>query len=120
MKQTLESVVRGLVEDRLIDVYHSFPCRVQTFDAAYFRQYNPVTAADIVKLAMIRIHDRLQREGLKSPMILQVHDELVFDAYSTEVESLRELVKAEMESAFVLKVPLVADTGVGRTWLKAH
>ncbi len=78
------------------------------------------TAADIVKLAMIRIHDRLQREGLKSPMILQVHDELVFDAYSTEVESLRELVKAEMESAFVLKVPLVADTGVGRTWLKAH
>jgi DNA polymerase-1 len=78
------------------------------------------TAADIVKLAMIRIHDRLQREGLKSPMILQVHDELVFDAYSTEVESLRELVKAEMESAFVLKVPLVADTGVGRTWLQAH
>jgi DNA polymerase-1 len=53
-------------------------------------------------------------------MILQVHDELVFDAYSTEVESLRELVKAEMESAFVLKVPLVADTGVGRTWLQAH
>jgi DNA polymerase-1 len=78
------------------------------------------TAADIVKLAMIRIHNRLQREGLKSPMILQVHDELVFDAYSTEVESLRELVKAEMESAFVLKVPLVADTGVGRTWLQAH
>jgi DNA polymerase-1 len=78
------------------------------------------TAADIVKLAMIRIHERLQREGLKSPMILQVHDELVFDAYSTEVESLRELVKAEMESAFVLKVPLVADTGVGRTWLQAH
>jgi DNA polymerase-1 len=78
------------------------------------------TAADIVKLAMIRIHGRLQREGLKSPMILQVHDELVFDAYSTEVESLRELVKAEMESAFVLKVPLVADTGVGCTWLQAH
>ena len=78
------------------------------------------TAADIVKLAMIRIHDRLQREGLKSPMILQVHDELVFDAYTSEVDALRELVKAEMESAFVLKVPLVADTGVGRTWLKAH
>ena len=78
------------------------------------------TAADIVKLAMIRIHDRLQREGLKSPMILQVHDELVFDAYSTEVESLRELVKFEMEAAFTLSVPLVAETGVGRTWLKAH
>ncbi len=78
------------------------------------------TAADIVKLAMIRIHDLLQREGLKSPMILQVHDELVFDAYTSEVDALRELVKSEMEAAFTLKVPLVAETGVGRTWLQAH
>ncbi len=78
------------------------------------------TAADIVKLAMIRIHDRLQREGLKSPMILQVHDELVFDAYTAEVDALRELVKSEMEAAFTLSVPLVAETGVGRTWLQAH
>ena len=78
------------------------------------------TAADIVKLAMIRIHDRLQREGLKSHMILQVHDELVFDAYTSEVDALRELVKFEMEAAFTLSVPLVAETGVGRTWLKAH
>ena len=78
------------------------------------------TAADIVKLAMIRIHDRLKRDGFASPMILQVHDELVFDAYSSEVEALREVVKAEMESAFTLKVPLVAETGVGRTWLQAH
>ncbi|MEY4968265.1 MAG: hypothetical protein RLZZ261_36 [Bacteroidota bacterium] len=78
------------------------------------------TAADIVKLAMIRIHDRLPREGFASPMILQVHDELVFDAYASEVEALREVVKAEMEAAFALKVPLVAETGVGRTWLQAH
>lgn len=78
------------------------------------------TAADIVKLAMIRIHDRLQREGLRSPMILQVHDELVFDAYTAEVDALRELVKSEMEAAFTLSVPLVAETGVGRTWLQAH
>ena len=78
------------------------------------------TAADIVKLAMIRIHDRLKRDGFASPMILQVHDELVFDAYSSEVAALREVVKAEMESAFTLKVPLVAETGVGRTWLQAH
>jgi DNA polymerase I len=78
------------------------------------------TAADIVKLAMIRIHDRLKRDGFASPMILQVHDELVFDAYSSEVEALRAVVKAEMEAAFTLKVPLVADTGVGRTWLQAH
>jgi DNA polymerase-1 len=78
------------------------------------------TAADIVKLAMIRIHDRLKRDGFASPMILQVHDELVFDAYTSEVEALREVVKAEMEAAFQLKVPLVAETGVGRTWLQAH
>lgn len=78
------------------------------------------TAADIVKLAMIRIHDRLPREGFASPMILQVHDELVFDAFTSEVEELREVVKAEMEAAFQLKVPLVAETGVGRTWLQAH
>jgi DNA polymerase-1 len=78
------------------------------------------TAADIVKLAMIRIHDRLKRDGFASPMILQVHDELVFDAYSSEVEALRAVVKAEMEAAFTLKVPLVAETGVGRTWLQAH
>jgi len=78
------------------------------------------TAADIVKLAMIRIHGRLQREALRSPMILQVHDELVFDAYTAEVDALRELVKSEMEAAFTLSVPLVAETGVGRTWLQAH
>ena len=78
------------------------------------------TAADIVKLAMIRIHDRLKRDGFASPMILQVHDELVFDAYTSEVEALRAVVKAEMEAAFTLKVPLVAETGVGRTWLQAH
>jgi DNA polymerase-1 len=53
-------------------------------------------------------------------MILQVHDELVFDTYTSEVEALREVVKAEMEAAFTLKVPLVAETGVGRTWLQAH
>lgn len=78
------------------------------------------TAADIVKLAMIKVHARMKKEGFQSPMILQVHDELVFDVQRNELEALKALVVEEMESAYALKVPLVADTGVGKTWLEAH
>ena len=78
------------------------------------------TAADIVKLAMINVHARMQREGFQSPMILQVHDELVFDVQRAELDALKALVMEEMEKAYPLAVPLVADTGVGNTWLEAH
>ncbi len=78
------------------------------------------TAADIVKLAMIHVHARMQREGFQSPMILQVHDELVFDVQRAELDALKALVVEEMEKAYPLAVPLVADTGVGNTWLEAH
>ena len=78
------------------------------------------TAADIVKLAMINVHARMQREGFQSPMILQVHDELVFDVQRSELDALKALVVEEMEKAYPLAVPLVADTGVGTTWLEAH
>jgi DNA polymerase-1 len=78
------------------------------------------TAADIVKLAMIHVHARMQREGFQSPMILQVHDELVFDVQRSELDALKALVVEEMEKAYPLAVPLVADTGVGTTWLEAH
>ena len=78
------------------------------------------TAADIVKLAMINVHARMQREGFQSPMILQVHDELVFDVQRSELDALKALVVEEMEKAYPLAVPLVADTGVGNTWLEAH
>ena len=78
------------------------------------------TAADIVKLAMINVHARMQREGFQSPMILQVHDELVFDVQRSELDALKALVVEEMEKAYPLAVPLVADTGVGSTWLEAH
>lgn len=78
------------------------------------------SAADIIKIAMIKIHKRLTAENLKSKMLLQVHDELVFDAYKSELETLKTIVKDEMENAYKLTVPLVVDIGVGENWLEAH
>src|SRR5271170_4877137 len=74
------------------------------------------TAADLIKLAMIRIDKRLTDEKLKSVMTLQVHDELVFDVAEDEVDQMQSLVKEEMEGVIELKVPLVADCGVGPNW----
>lgn len=78
------------------------------------------TAADIIKIAMIAIHRRLQEEGLKAQMIMQVHDELNFNVPENEVERVREIVVSEMESVVHLSVPLIADCGVGHNWLEAH
>ena len=78
------------------------------------------SAADIIKIAMINIHKRLKSEPWKSKMLLQVHDELVFDVPKEEIERLSEMVKTEMENAFSLDVPLVVDIGMGAHWLEAH
>lgn len=78
------------------------------------------TAADIIKLAMIAIDRRLRKEQLKARMILQVHDELNFSVPPTELEQVRQLVVEEMERAFQMKVPLVAECGEGTNWLEAH
>lgn len=78
------------------------------------------SAADIIKLAMIAIQKRLETEQWKSKMLLQVHDELVFDVPKEEIEALQTMVKKEMESAFKLEVPLVVDIGIGANWLEAH
>jgi len=78
------------------------------------------SAADIIKVAMVRIHERLKKEKLEAKMVLQVHDELVFDVPQAELEAVRELVRAEMEGAVELDVPLVVDIGVGRNWREAH
>ena len=78
------------------------------------------SAADIIKVAMIRIHKRMEAAGLKSKMILQVHDELNFNVYKDEFEKVREIVLEEMEGAIRLQVPLIADCGEGRNWLEAH
>ena len=78
------------------------------------------TAADIIKIAMIRIAERMRREGMKSKMILQVHDELNFSVLPEELETIRKIVVEEMESAYTMQVPLVAECGVGKNWLEAH
>ncbi|CAM3257387.1 DNA polymerase I [Aequorivita lipolytica] len=78
------------------------------------------SAADIIKIAMINIHKKLEAENYKSKMLLQVHDELVFDAYKPELEKLKTMVKHEMENAYKLTVPLDVDLGVGENWLEAH
>lgn len=78
------------------------------------------SAADIIKVAMIRIHRRFAAEGLKSQMILQVHDELNFNVYNEELEQVKTIVLEEMEQAIQLQVPLIADCGEGRNWLEAH
>ena len=78
------------------------------------------SAADIIKIAMINIHRKLKEGKFKTKMLLQVHDELVFDAYKEELDAVEKLIKSEMEQAFVLSVPLVVDMGKGRNWLEAH
>ena len=78
------------------------------------------TAADMIKLAMIKIHNELEKRKTKTKMVLQVHDELVFDAHKDEVEELRPMIKEIMETALPLDVPIVVDTGVGDNWLDAH
>ncbi len=78
------------------------------------------SAADIIKVAMINIDHRLRAEGLQTRMVLQVHDELVFDVPQAELELIRQLVKLEMENAVPLSVPVVVDIGVGANWSEAH
>ncbi len=78
------------------------------------------TAADIIKVAMIRIYNRFKREAIRSKMILQVHDELNLSVYPDEKERVEQIVLEEMQHAFHMQVPLVADSGWGNNWLEAH
>ncbi|HHS14361.1 MAG TPA: DNA polymerase I [bacterium] len=78
------------------------------------------SAADLIKLAMIRIAEKLRTESWNSRMILQIHDELLFEADPNEVDSLKDWVRAEMEGALELSVPVRVDVGTGRNWLEAH
>ncbi len=78
------------------------------------------SAADIIKVAMVDIHNKLEQMGLKSKLLLQVHDELVFDALKEELNILKPLVKKAMEEAYSSSVPLVVDLGEGLNWLEAH
>ena len=78
------------------------------------------TSADIIKLAMISVQRRMDAEGLRSRMVLQIHDELVFDTFPDEVEALRRVVVEEMEHVITLSVPLTAQCNYGKNWLEAH
>ena len=74
----------------------------------------------IIKVAMIHIYERFKKENIKSKMILQVHDELNFSVYPEEKEKVERIVIEEMQNAFQMCVPLVADSGFGNNWLEAH
>lgn len=78
------------------------------------------SAADIIKIAMVRIHDILTQKKFKSKMLLQVHDELVFDIYKPEKEEVSQIIQHEMQNAYPLSVPLIVDMGFGDNWLEAH
>lgn len=78
------------------------------------------TAADIMKLAMVRVHNRMKAEGLQSKLILQVHDELNFTVLPSEKQQLERIVLEEMQNVCTLKMPLIADAGWGKNWLEAH
>ena len=78
------------------------------------------SAADVIKIAMINIYNKLQQGGFKTKMLLQVHDELVFDVYKPELETMKVLIKEEMENAYTLSVPLDIEMDVGSNWLEAH
>ena len=78
------------------------------------------SAADIIKKAMIEVHEAMSQANLKSKMLLQVHDELVFDVHLSELETVQKLVKSKMEGALEISVPLEIDMGKGENWLQAH
>ena len=78
------------------------------------------SAADVIKIAMINIHKKLKEENWKSKMLLQVHDELVFDVHNDELEKIQPMIKHEMENAFIMSVPLDVELGLGKDWLEAH
>jgi DNA polymerase I len=78
------------------------------------------TAADMIKIAMINIHNELEKRNSKTKMILQVHDELLFDMHKDEVDNLIPIIKDTMEEAMILKVPIIVESGIGENWLEAH
>jgi DNA polymerase-1 len=100
----------------------------QNFTVRAFAERNAInspiqgSAADMIKLAMIRIHEELKQSKLQSAMVLQVHDELVFDVVPEEAEDLKQLILRGMQNAMPLPndVPVVAEVGMGKNWLEAH
>ena len=126
IKETVEQAQRrGYVETlagrrRYLPDLHS-DSRMMRENAERIAANTPIqgSAADLIKIAMIRIHHRLQKEKLPCDMLLQVHDELVFEVDPDFIDEVSELVRHEMEHAMKLSVPLVVDVGHGKNWLAA-
>ncbi|MCL2098642.1 MAG: DNA polymerase I [Bacteroidales bacterium] len=117
---------KGYVETIFGRVRHLRDIHSNNASVRGFAQRNAVnapiqgTAADIIKLAMINIYKKLEENYLQTKMILQVHDELVFDVYLPELEKIKEIVQQEMEEVKTLLVPLTVEVGMGKNWLEAH
>jgi DNA polymerase-1 len=78
------------------------------------------TAADMIKIAMVNIQNELNKKRYETKMVLQVHDELIFDVHKSEVDAIKTMVKKKMETAIPMSVPIVVETGIGENWLDAH
>src|SRR3546814_588344 len=78
------------------------------------------SAADMIKVAMIGIHNDIKEQGLKGRMTMQVHDELVFDVPKDEIEIFKQIVESRMKNAIKMEVPIVVEIGIGKNWLEAH
>jgi len=103
----------------LIDTYYATYPKLRAYMSAVNAPIQG-SAADIIKIAMINIYNKLQEGNYKTKMLLQVHDELVFDVYKPELETIKTLVKTEMEGAFKMDVPLDVEVDTGLNWLEAH
>ena len=77
------------------------------------------SAADIIKIAMVKVYSRIKKEKLKSRLILQVHDELIVETHKSEIDYMKQLIKSEMENAVKLSVPLIVDINIGNNWYEA-
>lgn len=78
------------------------------------------TAADMIKIAMIRIYQQLKKHHLQTKLLLQIHDELIFEVPKNEIEIVKDIVKKEMQNALPLEVPIEVNIGIGKNWLEAH
>jgi DNA polymerase-1 len=121
-----EAAGKGYVETIFGRVRHLRDIRSQNAAVRGFAQRNAVnapiqgSAADIIKLAMITIHSRLKEGNMQTKMILQVHDELIFDVFLPELDRVKRIVQYEMEHVKRLLVPLTVEVGTGKNWLEAH
>jgi len=127
MEKSVEGAKKkGYVETILGRQRHLPDINSRNFTVRSFAERNAInspiqgSAADMIKMAMIKIFDRIEKEGLKSKMILQVHDELVFDVLKSEKDHLKDMVEHEMSTAIKMKVPMDVESGFGQNWLEAH